>query len=372
MKIAILVDAFPPTGLGGTEMATYNIAKYLSIRGHEVHVVTTLDNSFPETKMQDGFYLHNIKTIDISVLSALSYSLRSIRLLSRIRPQIVHSQSIFRTGLASLLFYKLYKKPYIVYTRGDDVYSKWGPGEILTRKILKNSASNLTLTEDMKKEMKKLFKTTVKVIPNGISLDGFNAISKDKARSSLKIPDGVKVILFVGRFHPIKGLKYLVEAASIIKKQGHDFRLILVGDGEERKIIEDRAEMLGLKDNIMITGKVPFEKVQEYMVASDVFVLPSISEGFPNVILEAMAARLPIIATNIGGLSEIMQDGVNGYLVEPKNSGQIADKISYLIQNESVMLKMSENNKLRSREYSWDGVAKSLEDVYISVINNVG
>ena len=116
-----------------------------------------------------------------------------------------------------------------------------------------------------------------------------------------------------------KGVKYLIETLNIIKNKNKNIRLFIVGDGEEREYLEKLVKELTLEDYVRFIGKIPNERVLEYMVASDIFILPSLSEGFPVTFLEAMASGLPIITTNVRGLSEIIIDGENGFLVDPKS-----------------------------------------------------
>ncbi len=104
------------------------------------------------------------------------------------------------------------------------------------------------------------------------------------------------------------------------------------------------------------------------MVASDVLVLPSLSEGFPVTILEAMASGLSIVATTVGGLPEIVKDGENGFLVEPNNYGQIAEKVILLLEDEELRYKISKNNKERTKRYSWGHAVDKLEEIYQSFL----
>ena len=127
-----------------------------------------------------------------------------------------------------------------------------------------------------------------------------------------------KIIIFVGALRPVKGVRYLIEAMKVIIDENRTTKLFIIGDGVERESLERLVEKLGLGDHVNFIGKVPNERVPEYMIASDVFVLPSLSEGFPVTILEAMASGLPIVATNVGGLPEIIKENENGFLVKQK------------------------------------------------------
>ena len=116
-------------------------------------------------------------------------------------------------------------------------------------------------------------------------------------------------------------------------------------------------------------GQIPNEKVPQYMAAADVFVSSSLYEGFPNVVLEAMVAGLPVIASKVGGLPEIIKDGENGFLVEPKNPELITEKVLLLLGDEELRKRISRNNRKKAKGYSWESVVERLEEVYRSLLD---
>lgn len=368
MKIAIMVSGFPPRWLGGTELATHDIARHLVKRGYEVHVITSLDEAVPKDSIEEGFYVHRIGFPKIKFLGVVVFWLKALRVLKRINPDIVHAQST-GIGISAFLAKKLLGKPYVVYCRGSEVYLSWLFTKPMLKLALKNANAVIALTEDMKAEIQKICSGEILVIPNGIDLESFENFSREKARAKLQIKMGEEVILFVGTLRPIKGVKYLIQAMDIIAKQDAGIKLVLVGDGEERQALEELVKELDLEEDVKFIGKVPNEEVPEYMVGSDAFVLPSLSEGFPNVVLEAMASALPIVASKVGGLPEIVKDGENGFLVEPKNPGQIAEKVLLLFGGEELRKSISRNNKEKAKDYSWESVVERLEEVYLEVLN---
>ena len=366
MKIAILVLLFPPKWLAGTEIATYNIAKYLAKRGHEVHVITTLDEGLPKENMEEGFYVHQIFLRKIRFLGVISFWLKIFWHLKKIKPDIVHVQSV-GIGIPAFLSKKILEKPYIVWGRGSDIYLPDKFTKSISKLVLKNADAVIALTGDMKKKMQKFCDKDISVIPNGIDLERFSNLSKEDIRKKLKIKEDEKVIIFVGTLRPVKGVKYLIKAMKIISPKNANTRLMLVGDGDERGNLEKLVKGLSLEEYVKFVGKVPNEKVPEYMAASDVFVLPSLSEGFPVTVLEAMASGVPIIATNVGGLPEIIKDGENGFLVEPKNPEKIAEKVLLILEDDGLRERISRNNKEKVKGYSWESVIERLEKVYLKI-----
>lgn len=371
MKIVILIARFPPSYLGGAEIAVYNLAKQLSKLKHEVHVITMSDPNSPDENTQDDFYLHRIKTIEIPLLRNIVFSIRSLYLMKTIKPHVVHSQtiSIHNAGLPAFLAKKILKIPYIVWGRGSDIYL-YRHEKQFKRIILKNSNAAIALTDDMKEAMQNIWNMPICVIPNGIDLEKFNTLRKSKTHSTKIAESDDKVILFVGRLHPIKGLSYLIEAMKIIHQRYPKSRLLIVGDGDERDYLNMIVKNSNLNECVTFIGKVPNKSIPEYMALADILVLPSLSEGFPVVILEAMACGLPIVATKIRGNQEIIKDWDNGFLVEPRNSKNITEKVLLLLKDDKLRQIIAGKNIEVAKRYSWESVARRVEEIYFGVVSN--
>lgn len=368
MRIAILVGLFPPKWLAGTEIATYNVARHLAKRGHDVHVITSLDEGLPPTSLEQGFYVHRVSVPRVRFLGIVAFWLKVLLRLRRLRPDLVHSQNI-GAGVPAFLAKKLLRTPYVVWGRGTDVYLPSLFKKPISQLALKNPDAVIALTEDMKTEIQKTYRRPVNVIPNGIDLEGYQDLpAKAAIREKLGLHDDEKVIVFVGTLRPIKGLRYLIEAMNIIRQEDTAAKLMLVGDGEERQRLEVLVKEWDLGGAVTLVGRVPNERVPQCLAAADVFVLPSLSEGFPNVVLEAMAAGLPVVASRVGGLPEIIDEGQNGFLVAPKSPEQIADRVLLLLGDDELRARISENNREKVRAYSWESVVDRLEGIYRAIV----
>jgi glycosyltransferase involved in cell wall biosynthesis len=367
MKIVILVLTFPPKWVGGTQTDAYNLAKYLSRRGHEVNVITMWDRGLPNKGMGEGFFINRIKTTEIFILRTFLYSIKSLFLIKKINPDIIHVQgcSIYGArGIIAVLAKLILKKSYVLWCQGSEVYLAGKLKRIASKLLLRNADAIIAVTRDMKNEIQRFHKFHVFVVPCGIDLSRFRNISKENlSNKQLKIRDNEKLIIFVGRLHPIKGVKYLVEAMNIII-QKTPAKLLIVGDGEERKNLEKQVVELHLEEFVTFVGKVQNSEVPNLMNASDIFVLPSLSEGLPTTILEAMAAGLPIITTNVRGLPEIVKDNENGFIIEPKNPKQIAEKVLLLLENQELRGRISRNNKEKINMYDFDSITCEMEKIY--------
>jgi N-acetyl-alpha-D-glucosaminyl L-malate synthase BshA len=367
MKIVILSHGFPPYHLGGTELATYDLTKNLARIGHEVHVITRMDSGLPKNNFEEGFYVHRISWRKIRFLGGLLFLIMSLRCLKKIKPDIIHTQSISE-GLPAIIFKRVLNTPSVIWAQGSDVYQTKFLDKILLDIVTKNADAVIALTEDMREKLKKIYNGDIFVIPNGVDLKRFKYLSRKEIRNNLNITDDERIILFVGNLRPVKGVKYLIQAMKLINDKNRYVRLFVVGAGPERDYLENLTKELDLKKYINFVGRVSSFKIPEYMIASDLFVLPSLSEGLPLVILEAMASGLPIIASKIGGLPEIVRDKENGFIIEPQQVEKISENILLLLENDNLREQISKNNKDKVKEFDWEAIAVKLEKIYATII----
>jgi glycosyltransferase involved in cell wall biosynthesis len=141
-------------------------------------------------------------------------------------------------------------------------------------------------------------------------------------------------------------------------KENPNFKLLVIGEGEERKHIEKKIKDLGLEDNVFLLGKVPHNKLAVYFKAADLFILNTGYEGFPHVILEAMDNGVPVITTKKGGNLEVIEDGVNGKLVEYNNKEEWKEAILNLLGDEGLRNKLITSAKEKMEQFSWDRLVK--------------
>jgi glycosyltransferase involved in cell wall biosynthesis len=140
--------------------------------------------------------------------------------------------------------------------------------------------------------------------------------------------EACRYALFVGRLHPVKGLDILISALKILKQQGKlEFRVLVVGDGDLRPSLEERACSDGVDQEIVFAGPRPHKEIPLWLSASNVFCLPSRMEGLPNVVLESLASGVPVVASAVGGIPELIVEGVNGFLVEPGEPESLASAL---------------------------------------------
>ena len=208
----------------------------------------------------------------------------------------------------------------------------------------------------------------VSVVPNAIDYEKYQ-IETDKSSiiKELGISQEARVIGTIGRLSPEKGYQYFLHAAKDIIKKFPKTVFLIVGDGPSRKELEELALKYNLKNKVIFTG---FRRDTVSLLAvMDIFVLPSLTEGMPIAILEAMASGKPIVATRVGGVPTIIKDGRNGILVESKNKNALASATLTLLQDRGLREKLAEEAKSLVKEnFSAERMAGSYEEIYLDLI----
>jgi glycosyltransferase involved in cell wall biosynthesis len=338
------------TGLnvGGAEMILWKTIKYLNKKKFNPVVVSIIPPGKIGQKIsQEGVkvYSLNIKKFllpenkdKIYPLFIRSFSVlfreipRLISIVSSEKPMILHSH-LFHANFLGRIIGKICGVPIIISTIHNIDF-----GGKLREKLLRYTdkfhdvtiAVSQTVADTMVKKGV-VSKEKIRIIYNGIEdkkMEIDKNISRKKISKELGISNEKFILISVGRLTKQKGYPYMIDAMQILK-QNFDLIWIILGEGEERTNLEKEIQAKNLQKHIFLLGNV--ENVEEYLNASDIFVMPSLWEGLPLSLLEAMAASLPVIATRVGGIPEVITDGINGFLVAPRSSQELAKKIKYVL-----------------------------------------
>lgn len=209
-------------------------------------------------------------------------------------------------------------------------------------------------------------------IYNGIDLNKLNFLSKIETRQELSksLPETYNLkpetylIGAVANLYKTKGLEYLIKSAHILNTKHiiQNTKYIIIGEGKQRKKLESLIKKYNLENQVFLLGRIP--DAHQYLKAFDVFVLPSLKEGFPWIILEAMAAGLPIISTNVGALPEIIEDGKEGILIKPKNPEIMAEKTLKLIENPKLAQGLRNQAIEKLKEFSLSKMVQETERLF--------
>ncbi|QDT31874.1 glycosyltransferase [Thalassoglobus polymorphus] len=207
------------------------------------------------------------------------------------------------------------------------------------------------------------------VIPNGIDpnikLGDFGGL-----REELGLGSQTRMILAVGRLHRQKGFKTLLEAFRKNAQEWTDAHLVIVGEGAERGSIEAFVERYSLYDRVTLTGFRP--DIPELMSEADLFVLSSLWEGMPNVVLQAMLMQLPVIATDVEGVADLITNGVSGCIVKPGSVKELRTAMQDFLADDTTAQEMAKKAKaVVVKEFTWDRVAREYDQLYQSLIEKV-
>jgi phosphatidylinositol alpha-mannosyltransferase len=205
------------------------------------------------------------------------------------------------------------------------------------------------------------FPGEIEVIPNGVDIRRFAEASAEAVR----LPPGRRV-LWVGRLDPRKAFPVMVEAFESLAREFPDLTLVVAGDGRDRVVAEGLPARVS--DRVLMLGRVSHRLLPSYHAAADVFVSPATGgESFGIVLVEAMAAGVPVVATDIPGYREVVRDGVDGLLVPPRDPEALAGSIRRILREPELAARLADAGRLRALEFSWDRVVPRIEAVYARV-----
>jgi glycosyltransferase involved in cell wall biosynthesis len=205
-------------------------------------------------------------------------------------------------------------------------------------------------------------------LPKGVDSDRFRPDGSDR-RHALRLDDK-RVIVTVARLVPLKNLPLLIDALAIVRARLQDVRLLIVGDGPEANALKQQAAALDLADAVTYVGHVAHADTPPFYRTGDLFALSSDFDNSPNVVLEAMASGLPVVATDVGGVREFVTDGAGGAVVPPRNPRALAEALEkYLVTPDAARMAGAHNRLRATSEFSWRTSALRLLDVYHRVLS---
>lgn len=361
---------------GGSILATQSLVNEIAKMGHKVKVFTTSNTSKDEFEKNRNVEIYRYGTQFKLMSSNISLGLFHKPLEHDV--DIVHVSFDIPPGpFAGYKYAKKKHLPLVVTYHGDweenygNFIRRKGVSAIngLVDKILSYAEVIISPSKIYTKSSKYLRNYTDKtvVIPNGIDLDEFKTdLSKGECRKKLNLPLNKKIILFFGYLSPYKSPDILLRAFVDVLREDPNTILLFAGSGEMMEDLKMLSKKLDVQESVIFAGFVKRDLRVFYYKSSDIFCLPSTmsTECYPLAILESMASKVPVIASEIGGIPDIIEDGVNGILVPPKNKEDLKKAILNLLRNVSNKEKISESAFKEVKKYSWKKIAETTETVY--------
>ena len=384
MKILMPVLHYRPV-IGGFEIFIQNIAERLS-KSTDVFIVTGKVMHTANKERRGGLRifrtsLFKLKDLSYSswfyILTAMPFIfLRSFYMIKREKIPLVHCQGRL-SGLMGYFLKKITKTPYIITVQSAD-FSVYHPKanikpvrwiyNFIRKKIYQNAIKCHAVSYHLKDHLGKWGIKGAVVIPNGVDNFEFRPdLSKRKTRKELGL-DTENLIMCISRLEPKNGTEDLIKAADILRKKISEFKIAIIGSGSQRKRLEKLTEELGL-DSIFFLGDISHGSIPKYLASSDIFIRPSLAEGFGIVFIEAMACDVSVIGTPVGGIVDFLKNGETGLFCEPGNPRDIAEKIELLIKDKQLRNKLVENgHKLVVEVYNWDKISERIKRIYQSIL----
>lgn len=254
------------------------------------------------------------------------------------------------------------------------------------RQVLRSADKIIAATPAELSQLQWLYETStenVQIVPPGVNIRNFYPIARDEAREFIDVPCENRMILFVGRIEPLKGIETLIQAIGLMRENkkldNYQLCLAIIGgdaDASEEEMSHEMVRLqklrkdLGLNDFVNFLGKRPQSDLPYYYSAADIVVVPSHYESFGMVALEAMACGTPVIASQVGGLAYLIQDGVTGYHVPDNDPKALSDSLSLLLDDDKLNYKLGMQAAEYARAYSWENIAAQLVTIYQKVIQD--
>lgn len=387
---------------GGAQRYIFELVSCLNKEKYDILIATGQGDGELFRKVQNlpvkTFQLKYLKR-NPNPLEAVSLVLEILKLLKRQCPDTLFLCST-TAGILGSIAAKIYKftkpyilnpKLYIIYRIGGWAFHdprNWFLNKLIlwTEKLTALFKDKIIINSEFDRQAaiknKICLPEKIVKIYNGINPEKLEFLPKQEAKtflfnkipqykiprkrtSSLRSRQNTKYIIgTVANFYRTKGINYLIKAISLLeaKYKPLDVKCIVIGDGKQRPELEKLIEKYKLKNKVFLMGRIP--DAYKYLKAFDVFILPSLKEGFPWIILETMAAEIPIIATKVGALNEIIENNKQGILIEPKNSEKLAENIFELIKNPELMQKLKTNSKQRLKRFSILKMVEKTEQLF--------
>jgi len=356
--------------IGGAEMMLLRTLRNFKDNRYE-HMVISLHpdkNSLREEIEKEGIKVYSL---GLGMMNLPATFAKLLSILKTEKPQIVHNY-LFHADILGRIASRLARVPIVISSiRNENIGGR-------IRELLLNitdfSVDRVTAVSRNVADAHLKRGTTrkqVDVIRNGIELGYHSREDADGIRRDRGVGRDTFLILTVANLEPKKGYTFLFDALSSIKKNGHDFKMLVVGFGKEEKKLRDKIMSLGLSDEVELLGKR--RDITGLLAASDLFVLPSLWEGLPNALLEAMAAELPVVATHVGGIPEVVIDGETGLLVAPRDSDGLARAIERVIGDGALRARLAKNARVYAeRNFDIKDTVSHLDKLYSGLLKGHG
>jgi glycogen(starch) synthase len=386
MEIGTLTWEFPPRVVGGIARHCEGLAQALVKLGHDVHLFTLDFPGSPEYEEMEGVKVYRSST-ELGHPNFLTWVLlfnhflskKMADITSKVDFDVMHVHD-WLAAFSGITFKHYTKKPMVLTVHSTEIGRAQGlhsPDSFSINGIewWSNYEANrvIVCSQSMKNEICNHFnlpQNKVDVIPNAIDASKYEIpVDRGAVRQRYGVGWGEKLVICVGRLVPQKGVEYFIRAIPKIARRFPEAKFVIVGEGWSRDLLEGEARASGHADKITFTGFASDIEVINLMTSADVLVVPSIYEPFGIVALEGMATGVPVVASQVGGLAEVIEHDKTGLFVYPRSPDSIAWGIGKILSDPDHAKWVAENAKEKlHKAYSWEAVAMKTVEVYKKVV----
>ena len=387
MKILMLTWEYPPRIVGGIARVVHDLSKRLIKDGHEVTVITYREGNLPYFEDDKGVKVYRVDNYMINPNNFIDWIMQmNFNLLAKANEiidkegkfDVIHAHD-WLVAYAAKSLKNSYDIPIVATIHATEAGRNSGIHDETQRYIndtewmLTYEANEVIVNSNyMKCELQRNFGLPfekINVIPNGVNLTMYSGIERDYDFRRNYASDNEKIILYAGRLVYEKGVQYLIGAMPKILQNYHDAKLVIAGKGGMIDELKAEVDHLGLGNKVYFTGYMDHKSLCKLYKCADISVFPSTYEPFGIVALEGMLAGNPIVVSDIGGLNEIVEHGVNGMKSYAGNSNSIADSILTLLFDHKLCNEISKNAKTKVKElYNWTKIAQDTHFAYQKAI----
>lgn len=387
MKILMLTWEYPPRIVGGIARVVHDLSHKLVKDGHEVTVVTYKDGNALDYEDDKGVKVYRVNNYMISPNNFIDWIMQLNFNMVAKASQIINEQGKFDcihahdwlVAYAAKTLKNSYEIPIVATIHATESGRNSGIHDETQRYIndtewlLTYEATEVIVNSNyMKCELQRLFGLPfekINVVPNGINLNNFSGVEKDYDFRRQYAMDNEKIILYVGRLVYEKGIQNLISAMPKILQGYHDTKLVIAGKGGMFDELKAQSDGMGLGNKVYFTGYLNSKQVQKMYKCADIAVFPSTYEPFGIVALEAMLAGIPTVVSDVGGLNEIVEHGVDGMKSYAGNPNSIADSVLTLLYDHQLCDNISKNAKNKVKEqFNWNKIAQDTHFIYEKAI----
>lgn len=387
MKILMLTWEYPPRIVGGIARVVHDLSKRLIKDGHEVTVVTYKEGNVPDYENDKGVNVYRVNNYMINPnnfidwIMQLNFNLvaKATEIINKEGPfDVIHAHD-WLVAYAAKSLKNSYGIPIVSTIHATEAGRNSGIHDETQRYIndtewmlTYESTEVIVNSNYMKAELQRLFGLPfekINVVPNGVNLNLYSGVERDYEFRRKYASDNEKIILFVGRLVYEKGIQNLIASMPKVLNSYNDAKLVIAGKGGMIEELKEQVRAMGISEKVYFTGYLNSKDVAKMYKCADVAVFPSTYEPFGIVALEGMLSGTPVVVSDIGGLNEIVEHGINGMKSYAGNPNSLADSILSLLFDSALSANVAKKAKQKVKDnYNWAKIAQDTHFTYQKAI----